>query len=316
MTVSARLRFPLTDAAAAAAQEAENKPIRVDLVTDTASDVVLHWGVSPIGEAACVCEGRWAWGERSGRRQGEAQEGKRRGVGTDKAPGGCCGRHGVGHVGVIHSVYAVKGVIWKAQGDGRRVRPAASSVHGMPGALAGGYPKLLRAKTGLAALNSTTLNPTRAAPYALSLTPPTAGSREWVMPDDGVLPEGSMVMHKAVETPFLNCDDDECDVEISGAKVPLQRITINLPAGGWRRAGWRLGTRRGRRVGAQQWLPVTVTRGSGGVMGRSHVHVWAGDCVQKQMQRGGRRVTGGVMLPASGDDGASLLSAAHPGCCC
>ncbi|PNW80482.1 hypothetical protein CHLRE_07g319300v5 [Chlamydomonas reinhardtii] len=85
-------------------QEAENKPIRVDLVTDTASDVVLHWGVSPIG------------------------------------------------------------------------------------------------------------------------------SREWVMPDDGVLPEGSMVMHKAVETPFLNCDDDECDVEISGAKVPLQRITINLPA--------------------------------------------------------------------------------------
>jgi alpha-glucan,water dikinase len=52
------------------------------------------------------------------------------------------------------------------------------------------------------------------------------------MPDGGLQPEGSVVMHKAVETPFLNCDDDECDVEISGAKVPLQRITINLPPGG------------------------------------------------------------------------------------
>ncbi|EFJ44707.1 hypothetical protein VOLCADRAFT_118653, partial [Volvox carteri f. nagariensis] len=54
------------------------------------------------------------------------------------------------------------------------------------------------------------------------------GSREWTTPDDSLHPEGSVVMHKAVETPFLNCDDDECDVEISGAKVPLQRITINL----------------------------------------------------------------------------------------
>ncbi|GIL61955.1 hypothetical protein Vafri_16315 [Volvox africanus] len=54
------------------------------------------------------------------------------------------------------------------------------------------------------------------------------GTRDWAMPDDSLHPEGSVVMHKAVETPFLNCDDDECDVEISGAKVPLQRITINL----------------------------------------------------------------------------------------
>jgi alpha-glucan,water dikinase len=30
---------------------------------------------------------------------------------------------------------------------------------------------------------------------------------------------------------MLNCDDDECDVEILGAKVPLQRITIYLPPG-------------------------------------------------------------------------------------
>ena len=36
----------------------------------------------------------------------------------------------------------------------------------------------------------------------------------------------------ATDTELLNCDDDECDVEISGAKVPLQRITILLPPGG------------------------------------------------------------------------------------
>lgn len=57
------------------------------------------------------------------------------------------------------------------------------------------------------------------------------GTRDWSMPEPDIFPEGSVVMHKAVETPFLNCDDDECDVEISGAKVPLQRITITLPAG-------------------------------------------------------------------------------------
>ncbi len=51
------------------------------------------------------------------------------------------------------------------------------------------------------------------------------------MPDPDLQPEGSVVVHKAVDTPFLNCDDDECDVEISGAKVPLQRITLNLPPG-------------------------------------------------------------------------------------
>ena len=61
------------------------------------------------------------------------------------------------------------------------------------------------------------------------------GSREWGMPDSEVQPEGSVVMHKAVETRFLNCDDDECDVEISGARVPLQRITISLPASAYRR---------------------------------------------------------------------------------
>jgi hypothetical protein len=51
------------------------------------------------------------------------------------------------------------------------------------------------------------------------------------MPEAAVMPEGSVVEHRAVETPFLNCEDDECDVEISGARVPLQRITLSFPAG-------------------------------------------------------------------------------------
>ena len=51
------------------------------------------------------------------------------------------------------------------------------------------------------------------------------------------MPEGSVVEHRAVETPFLNCEDDECDVEISGARVPLQRITLLFPAGAPLRLG-------------------------------------------------------------------------------
>jgi len=35
----------------------------------------------------------------------------------------------------------------------------------------------------------------------------------------------------ACETSFAECEDDECDVEIAGAKVPLQRLAIHIPAG-------------------------------------------------------------------------------------
>lgn len=35
----------------------------------------------------------------------------------------------------------------------------------------------------------------------------------------------------AAETPFGFCTDDECDVEFGGAKVPLQRLVLQLPAG-------------------------------------------------------------------------------------
>lgn len=59
-----------------------------------------------------------------------------------------------------------------------------------------------------------------------------AGSREWQLADEEIWPENSKTSgHIAVETPFLDCFDDECDVEISGAKVPLQRIRVTLPAG-------------------------------------------------------------------------------------
>lgn len=35
----------------------------------------------------------------------------------------------------------------------------------------------------------------------------------------------------ACETDFANCEDEECDVEIAGAKVPLQRIQLTIPQG-------------------------------------------------------------------------------------
>ncbi len=41
----------------------------------------------------------------------------------------------------------------------------------------------------------------------------------------------SKVSGHAVETQFLHCDDEECDVTIAGARVPLQRLTITIPPG-------------------------------------------------------------------------------------
>jgi alpha-glucan,water dikinase len=36
----------------------------------------------------------------------------------------------------------------------------------------------------------------------------------------------------ACETDFLDCQgEEECDVEIAGAKVPLQRLALTIPAG-------------------------------------------------------------------------------------
>lgn len=33
----------------------------------------------------------------------------------------------------------------------------------------------------------------------------------------------------ACETDFMDCEDSECDVEIAGARVPLQRIALTVP---------------------------------------------------------------------------------------
>lgn len=54
------------------------------------------------------------------------------------------------------------------------------------------------------------------------------------MADQGLWPENTKTAgHIACETPFAVCSDsEECDVEdLSGSKVPLQRICITLPAG-------------------------------------------------------------------------------------
>eukprot|EP00873_Tetraselmis_striata_P000762 jgi/Tetstr1/421026/TSEL_012071.t1 len=54
---------------------------------------------------------------------------------------------------------------------------------------------------------------------------------DWIQPSEDLLPEGSTNIKNgiAAETPFLNCEDDECDVEIGGTTVPLQRVRVTLP---------------------------------------------------------------------------------------
>ena len=46
------------------------------------------------------------------------------------------------------------------------------------------------------------------------------GSRQWMIPPEETWPEDTIVAgHAAADTSLLNCDDAECDVEISGSKV-------------------------------------------------------------------------------------------------
>ena len=60
------------------------------------------------------------------------------------------------------------------------------------------------------------------------------GSREWQYPPEDLWPQGTRTAgHIAVETYFKHCDDDACDVEIAGAKVPLQQLVFEVPAGEW-----------------------------------------------------------------------------------
>jgi hypothetical protein len=61
---------------------------------------------------------------------------------------------------------------------------------------------------------------------------PCAGSRDWQRPDKTLRPAGTVALEGGVacETDFSECSEDaECDVEIAGAKVPLQRISVTLP---------------------------------------------------------------------------------------
>ena len=58
------------------------------------------------------------------------------------------------------------------------------------------------------------------------------GSRDWHRPPAAIRPPGTMSLEGGVacETMFPSCgDDEECDVEIAGAKVPLQRIQLEFP---------------------------------------------------------------------------------------
>jgi hypothetical protein len=62
--------------------------------------------------------------------------------------------------------------------------------------------------------------------------PPCAGSRDWQRPDKTLRPAGTVALEGGVacETDFSECSEDaECDVEVAGAKVPLQRISVTLP---------------------------------------------------------------------------------------
>jgi alpha-glucan,water dikinase len=56
------------------------------------------------------------------------------------------------------------------------------------------------------------------------------GTRKWSVPPEELWPEATDIGGQlACDTKLLACEDDECDVEIAGSKVPLQRTTIWLP---------------------------------------------------------------------------------------
>jgi alpha-glucan,water dikinase len=58
-------------------------------------------------------------------------------------------------------------------------------------------------------------------------------SGDWKRPDENFLPKGSVLLKDgiAAETEFTRCDEEECQVEIGGAVVPLQRTEVVLPSG-------------------------------------------------------------------------------------
>jgi alpha-glucan,water dikinase len=60
------------------------------------------------------------------------------------------------------------------------------------------------------------------------------GSRDWRRAPEDLRPDNTIVLEggTACETDFQDCSgEEECDVEVAGAKVPLQRLVLTIPAG-------------------------------------------------------------------------------------
>jgi hypothetical protein len=60
------------------------------------------------------------------------------------------------------------------------------------------------------------------------------GSRDWRRAPEDLRPDNTIVLEggTACETDFQDCQgEEECDVEIAGSKVPLQRLALTIPAG-------------------------------------------------------------------------------------
>lgn len=57
------------------------------------------------------------------------------------------------------------------------------------------------------------------------------GSRDWQRAAKTLWPVGTVALEggTACETKFESCDEEECDVEVQGAKVPLQRVSVSVP---------------------------------------------------------------------------------------
>lgn len=57
--------------------------------------------------------------------------------------------------------------------------------------------------------------------------------KSWSLPPKALVPASSEKHDGgiAVETPFVNCDDDSCDLDLLESRVPLQRVTLTVPPG-------------------------------------------------------------------------------------
>ncbi len=56
-----------------------------------------------------------------------------------------------------------------------------------------------------------------------------AGSRDWTLPPESMWPANSTSVKIAVETPFLDCDEEECDITLQASWLAFG--TADCPAG-------------------------------------------------------------------------------------